>query len=89
MLFNQTVTNYTPEGRAIIHKRLGYIDTDILKYLTYHPAINKSVEFNDNRLSLYSAQMGACPLTGFPLNIDMEVHHKIPLSKGVMISIVT
>lgn len=82
MLFNQTVTNYTPEGRAIIHKRLGYIDTDILKYLTYHPAINKSVEFNDNRLSLYSAQMGACPLTGFPLNIDMEVHHKLPLIKG-------
>lgn len=81
-LFTQTVTNYTKEGRDIIHKDLGYIDKTIFKYLSMNPIKSKSVEYNDNRLSLYSAQKGQCAISKLPLNLDMEVHHILPINKG-------
>ncbi|HBF6015454.1 TPA: group II intron reverse transcriptase/maturase [Clostridioides difficile] len=81
-LFNQTVSNYTKEGRKIIHTRLGYIDENILNYIAHNPILNKSVEYNDNRLSKYSAQKGACIISGYPLLENMEAHHIIPVNKG-------
>ena len=48
-----------------------------------NPIENMSAEYNDNRVSLFTAQWGACGLTGYPLNVrEMECHHKIPKSKG-------
>ncbi len=78
----QNITNYTEQGRQEIHDKLGFINKDLLLYLTENPIPHKSVEYNDNRLSLYSAQRGKCSVTGKPLNINMEVHHKIPIELG-------
>ena len=43
----------------------------------------KSVEFNDNKISLIAGQNGLCAVTGEALKIgSMECHHKIPKSLG-------
>ncbi|ENZ9521541.1 group II intron reverse transcriptase/maturase [Clostridioides difficile] len=81
-VFNQKVTNYTNEGRQIIHSTLGYIDHEMLNYIAQNPVPNRSVEYNDNRLSRYSAQQGICQISKRLLNEDMECHHIIPRSLG-------
>lgn len=80
--FNPKVSNYTNEGRKILHSELGYINKDILSYLTNHPIENESVEYNDNRLSLYSAQMGKCKITKRALNENMSIHRIISKENG-------
>ena len=43
----------------------------------------RSIEYMDNRISLYAAQYGKCAVTGKELWIDeIHCHHKIPLQKG-------
>ena len=77
------VNSYTAEGRAIIHKQLETVDMEILHYLMRNPIWNASIEYNDNRLSLYSAQMGKCAITGAKLMIgDIFCHHKVPRCNG-------
>lgn len=81
--FSQDINNYTFEGRVKIHKNLEGIDKNTLKYLMKNPILNKSIEFNDNRISLYVGQNGKCGITGKVLKIyDMEVHHIIPVGCG-------
>jgi hypothetical protein len=80
--FNQIVSNYTEEGRKILYSKLGYIDKDILNYLSSHPIETESVEYNDNRISLYSAQMGKCKVTKRPLEISLSVHRIIMKENG-------
>lgn len=76
------VNSYTPEGRAQIHRNLG-VNTAVLKTLMEHPVKEQSIEFNDNRLSLYCGQQGKCAVTGVELHIgDMHCHHKTPKVKG-------
>lgn len=82
MLFSQTTCKYTKEGRKKIHVNLEFIDKQMLRHLASNPIPNKSVEYNDNRLSLYSAQFGLCAICGQPLDINMEAHHKQPKEKG-------
>lgn len=44
---------------------------------------NRSVEYMDNRVSLYAAQYGKCAVTGKVLWIDeIHCHHKKPISQG-------
>ena len=44
---------------------------------------NRSVEYMDNRVSLYVAQYGKCAVTGKVLCIDeIHCHHKKPISQG-------
>ncbi len=77
------INPYTPEGRAAIHKRLEGIDTRVLSFLMRNPVQDKSVEYNDNRLSLYCGQGGKCAITGQYLEIGlMHCHHIVPLCKG-------
>lgn len=81
--FNQKKCRYTEEGRAMIHKNLECVNPEDLSYLMKNPIENMSAEYNDNRISLFTAQWGACGLTGFPLSVDkMDCHHKLPKSKG-------
>ncbi len=48
-----------------------------------NPVIGQSIEFNDNRLSLYCAQKGKCAISGVVLEIgDIHCHHKVPKSLG-------
>ncbi|MGE6364861.1 group II intron reverse transcriptase/maturase [Bacillus paramycoides] len=44
---------------------------------------NRSVEYMDNRLSLFSQQRGICAVTKIPLPAELvHCHHKIPISLG-------
>ena len=77
------VNQYTPEGRASIHKNLRGIDTDVLYYLMRNPVPEQSIEYNDNRLSRFCGQYGKCAITGIVLQIgDIHCHHIIHRSKG-------
>ena len=74
----KSVNKYTPEGRKEIHDNLA-IDTTILEYLMRHPVTGQSVEYADNRISLYSAQMGRDAVTGQILDYnDIHCHHTLP-----------
>jgi group II intron reverse transcriptase/maturase len=75
--------SFTPEGREKIHKNLEKVDMKILHYLMRNPVLYRSIEYNDNRLSLYSAQMGKCAVSGKVLMIgDIYCHHKIQQHLG-------
>lgn len=52
--------------------------------LMRHPLHDRSAEFADNRISLFSAQWGKCAITGkeFQTTADIHCHHKTPRSKG-------
>ncbi len=77
------VNSYTVEGRAEIHKNLERVDMSVLHYLMRNPVAYRSIEYNDNRLSLYSAQMGKCAVTGETMRIgDIYCHHKTPRHLG-------
>jgi group II intron reverse transcriptase/maturase len=81
--FTQEVCDYTAEGRRLIHENLHAVNMKILHYLMENPPINGSIELADNRLSLYSAQMGRCHVTKDVLIIgEMECHHKKPREHG-------
>ena len=74
---------YTPEGREDIHKSLEKVNVDILRYLMQNPVRGESIEYNDNRLSLYCAQQGKCAISGKPLVIgEMDCHHKTRRADG-------
>ena len=76
------VCAFTPEGRKGLHDNLG-IDTSLLSRLMRNPSQGQSVEFNDNKLSLFSAQWGRCGVTQrkFANLIEIHCHHKIPKEK--------
>lgn len=77
------INSYTPEGRAEIHKKLEKVDMETLHYLMRNPVKNRSIEYNDNRLSLYTAQKGKCAVSGVIMNIgNIHCHHKIPKHLG-------
>ncbi len=77
------VNQYTPEGRATIHNRLESVNMYILTYLMRNPVRGKSMEYNDNRLSLYCGQGGQCAISEQTLEIGhLHCHHIKPLHKG-------
>ena len=79
----KSINKYTPEGRIEIHKNLEAINMDILYHLMRNPVKQRSIEYNDNRLSLYCAQQGKCAITKQILKIGkMHCHHKIPVKLG-------
>ncbi|MBQ3442802.1 MAG: group II intron reverse transcriptase/maturase [Selenomonadaceae bacterium] len=59
------------------------VDEIKLKLLR-QPLYSRSIEYADNRISLYSAQKGTCAVTGekFTSTDKIHCHHKIPKSKG-------
>ena len=83
MNFSQDICNYTKAGREYIHKKQQSVSTRIMNYIMENPVENESIEYNDNRISLYVAQKGVCPISRRFLTIgDMECHHKVPKSKN-------
>lgn len=79
----RSINAYTTDGRSEIHKQLQNINMDTLHYLMRNPVINRSVEYNDNRLSLYAAQSGKCAITGEILDMhNIHCHHKVPRHMG-------
>lgn len=78
----RAINSYTPEGRMAIHRNLG-VNTVVLQILMNNPVKNQTIEFNDNRLSLYCGQQGKCAVTRQELCIgDIHCHHKLPKAKG-------
>ncbi|MGL4791080.1 MAG: group II intron reverse transcriptase/maturase [Anaerotignaceae bacterium] len=79
----KVVNKYTVEGREQIHKGLERIDKNTLHYLMRNPVKNKTIEYNDNRLSLYCAQKGKCGVSSMVLDKDdVHCHHKKPRYLG-------
>ena len=82
MYKSKKINKYTPEGRRLIHKKIS-VNTQVIQYMLNNPVINQSIEYNDNRISLYVGQYGKCAVTGEELNVgNMHCHHKIPKSLG-------
>ncbi len=78
----KSVCKYTSEGRQEIHKNLG-IDTRTMLFLMRAKEVGRSVEYMDNRISLYAAQYGRCAITGQILELhEIHCHHKKPVSQG-------
>lgn len=73
---------YTASGRELIHKNLDNLK--LLTSLMRSPVKYQSIEYNDNRISLYSGQKGKCAITGIEFqNIsDIHCHHKTPKKLG-------
>lgn len=77
MAFNQKLSLYTPQGREKIHQYLSQ-DLHLLGQLrTYYPK-GQSIEYFDNRISLYSMQNGKCYVLGksFETTAEIHCHHK-------------
>lgn len=75
---------YTKEGRSTKHNDLTFSNRHLLSELSENPIANRSIEYNDNRLSLFSAQRGKCAITHYEFLTIEEVHchHKKPLKLG-------
>lgn len=80
-----TVCKYTEKGRQEIHQNLKFSDDviTVMHMLSKTTVCNRSIEYMDNRLSVYTAQYGRCAVTGNVLWIDeIHCHHKIPKQQG-------
>ena len=72
-------TPYIASDREEIHKNQKAVSTSDLKYLMENPIQGETVEYNDNRISLFVGQYGKCYITDKPLNpSEMQCHHKKP-----------
>lgn len=79
----RSICAYTVEGRRGIHDNLR-INVSLMLQLMRQPLYNRSAEYADNRISLFSAQWGKCAVTGqeFQTLSDIHCHHKIPRKNG-------
>lgn len=80
--FTQEINKYTEHGRNLIHDKLGNVQY-LANYLLNNKEYSKSVEYNDNRISLIAGQNGKCGVTEQSLEPhNMECHHKRPKALG-------
>lgn len=79
----RSVCGYAAEGRRGLHDNLR-VNMTLLTTLMRQPLRNRSAEYADNRISLYSAQWGKCAVTGieFQVTQDIHCHHITPRGKG-------
>lgn len=85
MYKKKKICKYTAEGREEIHKCLKFDESVMMVLHMLAKAVipNRSIEYLDNRVSLYAAQFGKCAVTGKVLWIDeIHCHHKKPTSQG-------
>ena len=79
LCFSQDTCNYTAEGRDKIHKSLKAINKTVLSSIMKSFIPNRSIEYNDNRISKFIAQYGKCAISGMELGKnDWHCHHKNP-----------
>lgn len=80
----KSVNLYTPDGRKWKHDNLMFGNAHLLGELYRYPVRDRSIEYNDNRVSLFAAQRGRCAITGkeFLSQEEIHCHHKKPISKG-------
>ena len=84
MCFNQDMTKYTVEGRKAANKLILELNMQsALNYIAHNYIPNRSIEYNDNRIALFSAHKGKCYVTGIDLTVMPQYyhcHHKKPVS---------
>ena len=79
LCFSQDTCNYTVKGREKIHQSLKAINKDVLSYVMKNFIPNRTIEYNDNRISKFISQYGRCAVTGTELGLtDWHCHHKNP-----------
>jgi RNA-directed DNA polymerase len=79
LCFSQETCNYTAEGRDKIHKSLKAVNKRVLFSVMKNYIPNRSIGYNDNRISKFIAQNGKCAVTGVELGVsDWHCHHKNP-----------
>ncbi len=83
MAKKRSVNPYTTEGRRGIHDNLR-VNTYLMRQMMVQPLYDRTAEYADNRISLFSAQWGKCAITGkeFMLLEDIHCHHITPRGKG-------
>ena len=83
MGFRNDICSYTDEGRKALHSKL-QINVKLMHALMRTPRADKSIEYSDNRISLFSAQQGKCAITGktFLTAQEIHCHHIIPKNMG-------
>lgn len=83
MARKRSICQYTAEGRKGLHDNLR-INVTLMCQMMRQPLFDRSAEYADNRISLFSAQWGKCAVTGkeFPCVADIHCHHKIPRKNG-------
>lgn len=74
---------YTEAGRQDIHSSL-QVNVPLMLAMMKQMVCDRSIEYADNRISLFSAQFGRCAVTGTPFQTlaDIHCHHKTPKSLG-------
>lgn len=85
MYKKSSICKYTVEGRQEIHKSLKFDEYVlwVMSQLQYNYQSTDSIEFTDNKVSLYAAQYGKCAILGKVLEIDdIHCHHKLPKKLG-------
>lgn len=74
---------FVKADRQIIHAKQKAVSTDMLRYLMIHQNRQRSVQYNDNRISLFVGQYGRCFVTGETLTCEqIHCHHKKPIEFG-------
>ena len=83
MAKKRSVNPYSTEGRSGIHDNLR-VNTALMWLMMKQPLNGRSVEYADNRTSLFSAQWGKCAVTGkeFTSLDSIHCHHITPRSNG-------
>lgn len=77
------VNRYTAEGRELIHNDVS-VNLQLMYLMLTSKSYGRSIEYMNNRLSLYLAQKGKCAITGYEfISLDeIHCHHKIMKSEG-------
>lgn len=75
---------YVPDGRKFRHENLSFSNAFLINSLAKYPIADRSIEYNDNRVSLFAGQWGKCAVTGYEfLDIsEIHCHHKTPRNQG-------
>ena len=61
--FSQDICNFTEHGRSRIHEEIALVTKGEIRILLEYKDTTKSVEFNDNRISVFIAQQDNCYIT--------------------------
>ncbi|WP_303861605.1 group II intron reverse transcriptase/maturase [Alkalibaculum bacchi] len=83
MQFKQETCNYTEKGRKLVHEYLKLTLESRISDMMRNFVKSENVEYNDNRISVFSAQLGQCAVTKNILKtFNFHCHHKIPKHLG-------
>jgi hypothetical protein len=82
-LIKTKACRYTVAGRHNLHKLLPSGLVEPIKHILKNPIKEESLEFNDNRISLYVGQLGKCYISKKTLDIETMITRRIhPKSSG-------